>query len=573
MRKLLEYCKRRFRLADSSSPTKSLLLLLAVGGIIAAAVWLFSSAGSAQLVYLTSTPLSSSQLSRATTLLEKLGHTYRITDSYILVEPAHKDDLLAGLDLLSDFSQAQSSAYDPAANVSSIFASETERQRSWKLNREKALASQIRAFKGLRAAQVFLADPSRSGFGPTRNQSTATVTVWTDNDQPVDFELAQAIRQTVAGTIADLQPKNVHVIDASNGQYLPQIVASSTQASTGPESPALIAYLPALRRKAETIEAQWEQKIRSKLSYIQRLVVSVHINPLSLFNSAQSAGPDVASALSPTSEPDISVSIAVPRSHLLGLYLQQNHTAAAATDAELQPIAAEQIAKITTSARAIIGRPASSHVHVDWYYDIPPSAQTSAEAGTPSAGIDSPSPFTRWLQLPFLLAALAIVALAVLVVVLSRRVAGSNRRQRAIALARLNAEKHYLDFSPIAEPSARPSISAPAEPSLYRGPAGLEVSAFEELIHLDDATLRGLLRRTDPQIIALALRTAPEKLRHRILAGLSYERRQAVHDHPDFLAPVRLSDIEAAQQELVDLLEVPDHSTAELAAAADEAPA
>jgi flagellar motor switch protein FliG len=86
---------------------------------------------------------------------------------------------------------------------------------------------------------------------------------------------------------------------------------------------------------------------------------------------------------------------------------------------------------------------------------------------------------------------------------------------------------------------------------------------------LDDATLRGLLRRSDSQIIALALRTAPDKLRHRILAGLSYQRRQSVHDHPDFLVPARLSDIEAAQQELIDLLEIPDHSTAELAEAAN----
>ncbi len=96
---------------------------------------------------------------------------------------------------------------------------------------------------------------------------------------------------------------------------------------------------------------------------------------------------------------------------------------------------------------------------------------------------------------------------------------------------------------------------------------------FEGLLQLDDATLRGLLRRTDPQIIALALRTSPDKLRHRILAGLSYERRLAVHDHPDFLGPVRLSDIEAAQQELVDLLEIPDHSPAQLVSTTEESPA
>ena len=159
------------------------------------------------------------------------------------------------------------------------------------------------------------------------------------------------------------------------------------------------------------------------------------------------------------------------------------------------------------------------------------------------------------------------MSLLVLVVVLSRRVSNADSRQRAIALARLNAHKHHLDFSPVSEASAGPIV--PAKPSLYRGPVGIEVSAFEELVHLDDATLRGLLRRSDAQIIALALRTAPDKLRHRILAGLSYQRRQRVHEHPDFLAPARLSDIEAAQQELIDLLEIPDHSSVELAEAAN----
>ncbi len=570
MRKLLERCKRRLRLPGSSSPTTFFLLLLAGVGIVSAAIWLYSASSSPELVYLTSTPLSSSQLSQATALLDQLDRTYRINGSYVLLEPAHKDDLLARLDLLSDFSQDQTSGYASLANASSIFLSETERQRRWKLNREKALASQIRTFKGLRAAQVFLAGPSRLGFGPSRTQSTATVTVWTEDDQPLDFELAQAIRQTVAGTTADLQPKNVHVIDASNGQYMPHIVPSAQQASGAAGSPALISYLPALRRRANRLEAQWEQKIRNKLTYIPQLVVSVHINPLSLANGGTLPKTDT---LGSTSDPDISVSLAVPRSHLLSLYLRQNHAAADPTDADLQPITAEQTARITAVAKAIIGRPASAHVHVDWYYDLAPSAQASADTIPPSTPTDSPSSSARWLWAQYLVAALIIVALSTLVIVLSRRVAGSDRRQRAIALARLNAEKHYLDFSTIAEPSAPPSVPTPADSSLYRGPSGLEVSAFEELLHLDDATIRGLLRRTDPQIIALALRTAPDKLRHRILAALPYERRQAVHDHPDFLAPVRLSDIEAAQQELVDLLEIPDHSPAQLAAIADESPA
>ena len=561
MRELLQRCKRRFRLPESASPASSLLLLLAVAGIIAAGVWLFSFAGSVQLVYLTSTPLSSSQLSQATALLELSGRTYSVKDSYILVESAHKDELLGLLDLPSDLSQPQSSSYDSTASASSIFLSATERQHRWKLSLEKDLAAQIRAFKGLRDAQVFLAGPSKPSFGPTKNQSTATVTVWTKDDLPVDMDLAQAIRQTVAGAVAGLLPQNVQVTDGSHGQSLPQITASSTQAA------ALAAYLPALRRKAKTLETQWEQKIRSRLSYIPQLVVSVHINPRSLFNPTNSAAIDTAAAPTTASQPDISVSLSLPRSHLVNLYRQRNQSVAVLNDSDLEPIAAEQISRITTVTSAIIGRPTSSYIHVDWYNDTPPLAQASPEAITSIAPIGSASPFARWLELPLLIAVLAIVVLAVFVVLLSRRVSSSDRRQRAIALARLNAEKHYLNSSPIPQQLARPIV--PAEPPIYRGPAGLEVSAFEELLDLDDATLRGLLRRSESQIIALALRTAPDKLRHRILAGLPFQRRQNVHDQHDFLAPVRLSDIEAAQQELVDLLEIPDHSSPELAQAAN----
>lgn len=550
MRKLHEQGKRRFRLPDS----RSALLLLALVGIISAGLWLFSSTGSAELVYLTSKPLSSSQLSKATALLDQAGHAYRVRGSYILVESTHKDDLLKSLDLPCNSSEPQVPAYESTTSASSIFLSETERQCRWKLRRERDLASQISDFKSIRAAKVSLAGSSQPRFGSDPTPSTATVTVWTKDDQPVNLELAQAICQTVAGAVADVQPPNVKVIDANNGQSLPQITASSTQAS-------------ALQRKAKTLEAQWEQKISTKLSYIRRLIVSVHINPHSLFNPTDSAGIGIPPVLTIKSEPDISVSLSVPRSHLVNLYRQWNHQSAVVTDLDLQPIAAEQIAKISVLARAIIGQPTSSYIHVDWYHDNPPAAQASAATATPAAAIDSPSSFAAWLSLPLCIAVLAIVALVVSVVVLSRKVSNSNSRQRAIALARLTAEKHYLNYSPIAKPSAQPIVYA--EPPIYRGPAGLEVSAFEELLHLDDATLRGLLRRSDEQIIALALRTAPDKLRHRILAGLSHQRRQSVHDHQDFLAPVRLSDIEAAQQELVDLLEIPDHSSPELAGAAN----
>ena len=570
MRKLLqEFRKSRFRLPDSFSPTRALLLLFAVVGIVSAGVWLFSSAWTAKLVYLTSTRLSSSQLSQATALLDELEISYRTTDSYILVEPARKDELLGRMDFLSEpFKKGRAASYAPSPDASSIFLSETERQRRWKLSLEKALSSQIVGFKGIREAQVSLPERSRLGFGSSRVQSTASVTVWTKDDEPVDLALAWAIRQTVAGAVAELEAQNVHVIDASNGQPVP--LSYSAEALAKGESSAINLYLPALRRRAGQLEAKWERKICSKLSYIPRLIVSVHINPLSLLSSDVPSAKEPGPVASATFEPDISISLSVPRSYLLSLYRRENPTVTTPTDAELQNIGDDQIAKITALAGAIIGRPSSSYIHVDWYYDLSDSAKASAiTAGSTVTG--SASLFARLWQVEYLVGGLVVVSLGIFVIFLSRRIAHSNRRERAVALARINAEKHYLHFSAVEERPAEPGISSEALP--YHGPAGLEVSAFEELLQLDDATLRGVLRRTETQIIALALRTSPDKLRHRILAGLSHERRLDVHDHPDFLGPVRLSDIEAAQQELVDLLEIPDHSPAQLVTTTEESPA
>ena len=570
MRRFLEYCKRRLQTPAPSSPTRSVLLLLAVVGIISVVVWLFAASSSVQLVYLTSSSLSSSQLSQASACLDQLGQTYHIKGSYILVEPAHKQDLLARMDFLSDLPQPVSGDYERQAGTSGLFLTETQRQSRSNLKREHDLAAQIRTFKGVRTAAVFLAGSSRQGFGRTRTQPSASVTISTDHDQPIDPLLAQAIRRTLAGAIDSLDPKNVSVIDTGNGQPVP--LAFSAQDSANGESAPINLYLPALRRQAETLEAQWEQKIRTKLSYIPKLVISVNINPLSLANSRTLPKDD---ALNSTSDPDISVAIAVPHSYLLSLYRRQKAptsptSQADSTSVQFRSFAAEQITKITAAAAAIIGRPTASYVHADWFYDNPSPLKASAASAEPTATTNSTSLLSRSLEPSFLATALLVATLAASTVLLARKVAQSNRRQRAIALARIGAEKHHLHISPLRE--LAPGSTIHTEPSIYNAPAALQVSAFEELIELNQATLRGLLRRTEPQIIALALRTAPDKLRHSILAGLSHQRRQIVHDQPDFLGPVRLSDIEAAQQELVDLLDIPGHRTDEPVATVDELP-
>lgn len=554
MSKLMDFWERLFRQPVFSSSPRRVFLVLAVISIVLTGYWLFTYASTPELVSLTDQPLSSSQLSQAVSCLTQWQQTFQIRGSYILVEPARQKELLARMDFLSEIPEAQAPSQGDLLK-GSIFLSETERQQRWKLCREQALAAQIRNFKGLRAARVFLASPTKTGFGSVSTAPTASVVVWTDDDQPLDPDLAQAIRQTIVGTISGLTPANVHVIDAAAGYYLPTVSSDDTH------SAAIISHLPNLRRRAESLEGQWEQKISNKLSYIPDLFVSVHIDPQSLWTASQKTDAD-------TPQPDIAVSVNIPRSYLLNLSSQPSDPIAQPTDTEFQAITAEQIAKITALVKAIIGRPTSSFVHVDWYYDSIPAATLASTDATDSVHATAPAPISRWLQPAYISAAIAMISLLTLLAIFVRRLTGTNRRQRAIALSRLDAERHYLAYTP-AQQSTQQSGFTP-ESSPYLGPAGTEVSAFEELLKLDDATMRGLLARTEAQIVALALRTASDKLRRKILADLPCERRQDVHDHPDFLGPVRLSDIEAAQQELVDLLEISEPAEEQLVTSASE---
>ena len=551
MSKLMDFWNHLSRRPTFINSPRRIFLLVAVIGIIGTGYWLFSTASAPELISLSEQPLSKAQLSKASACLSKWGLTYKISGSFILVEPDKQADLLARMDFLSDSPAASAREYGDLLK-GGIFLSESQRHQRWRLSREEALAAQIRNFRGLRSARVFLADAARDGFGAARLEPSASVIVWTQDDQPLASELALAIRQTIAGSVSGLSTKNVHVIDAASGRY-----SSISSPSDRAGSP-----IRNFDRRADQLAAQWEQKIRDNLYYIPQLIVSV-----SLLASDQTPPGDVTPSSAAIAEPSISVAVNIPRSYLVALHYRRAVSDSIPTDTDVEAIAAEQIAKITATIRAVVGQPTSSHVHVDWYYDNPAAESVTLADTTAAVQQAWPSSFSRWLQPAYLAAAIAMVSLLALLAVVVRRWTGPNRQQRAIALSRLDAERHYLKYTAPEQSAQQASL---ALESSYSDPAATELSAFEELLKLDDATLRGLLTRTEPRIVALALRTASDDLRRKILADLACERRQAVLDHPDFAGPVRLSDIEAAQQELLDLLELPQSSDSELVASASD---
>ncbi len=74
---------------------------------------------------------------------------------------------------------------------------------------------------------------------------------------------------------------------------------------------------------------------------------------------------------------------------------------------------------------------------------------------------------------------------------------------------------------------------------------------FEDIVKLDDSAITRVLRDVETKELAMALKVASDELKARIMGTLSNRARQALQEEIEFLGPVRVSDVEAAQANIV----------------------
>jgi len=75
---------------------------------------------------------------------------------------------------------------------------------------------------------------------------------------------------------------------------------------------------------------------------------------------------------------------------------------------------------------------------------------------------------------------------------------------------------------------------------------------FDDLMKLDDKSIQALLKEVDNAQWALALKGASEELKAKIMGNLSQRASAMLQEEIQYLGPVRVSDVEAAQQQIVD---------------------
>ena len=77
---------------------------------------------------------------------------------------------------------------------------------------------------------------------------------------------------------------------------------------------------------------------------------------------------------------------------------------------------------------------------------------------------------------------------------------------------------------------------------------------FEDILTLDNRAIQTVLREVDNNELAIALKNANEDVQNVIFSNLSSRLADMIREDMEYMGPVRLKDVEDAQQKIVNII-------------------
>mgnify|MGYP002746700147 FL=1 len=102
-------------------------------------------------------------------------------------------------------------------------------------------------------------------------------------------------------------------------------------------------------------------------------------------------------------------------------------------------------------------------------------------------------------------------------------------------------EKHIMETLEVEEPELADEIRK-------------KMFVFEDILSLDDRAIQRVLRDVDNSDLALALKGATEEVQNVILNNLSKRLAVMIKEDMEYMGPVRMKDVEDAQQKIVNII-------------------
>jgi len=599
IRNVIRRLRRRMALMGRGGQLAAAVLAVCVLG---AGAWLVLWSSSGQWVPVFDQPLSAEDAVSAGALLEAGGIDHRCEAGRLLVRPeslVRVRSLLVGEGLMPAKSPG---VFNPLAHKGDIWTTDSQNAKRWQAAKMLWLSEQISDFAPVRRGTVVYEPGSPRRLGRPAVKPTAAVLVDMKGGQRPTAELVEAIADLVSGSIADMDRRDVRIVDNAGRSYR---VGDSTAAGA------------ALQRRQEA-EAYYVEKIRTALNHIDNVLIGVCVERQDKADKCTGA------------------SVLVPRSHFVSICRADG---AGADEQQIQSVIATHLTKIRQSVMAVIGTSNPDDVKVDWYHDsLAAPAAPAASDGLTSHGwriaggavaavgilaalgfylrirrrraateADESSaadefenaaarPFAFLAQAePEQLASLlggehpqtAAMVLANLSPQRAAEVLARMSDERQLEVARRIANLGDIDPDVVREVEgalarrlARQPLDAPttggtaslakilqhagyqtektvmkalsdASPTLAES-VQTRLFAFEDIVQIPPQRLRAALASLESDELAIALRTAGGDLKKRVLSSLSSASARHVRSEMERIGPVRLSDVEAARQRVVE---------------------
>ena len=77
---------------------------------------------------------------------------------------------------------------------------------------------------------------------------------------------------------------------------------------------------------------------------------------------------------------------------------------------------------------------------------------------------------------------------------------------------------------------------------------------FEDIVLLDNRSVQRILREIDAKDLAMAMKTASEDVKNLIFRNMSKRAVELLKEDMGYMGPVRLRDVEEAQQKIVNVI-------------------
>jgi len=77
---------------------------------------------------------------------------------------------------------------------------------------------------------------------------------------------------------------------------------------------------------------------------------------------------------------------------------------------------------------------------------------------------------------------------------------------------------------------------------------------FDDLVYVEDGGIQKALREIEQRELALALKSASEDIANKIYRNLSERAREMIREEIEYMGPVRLRQVEEAQQKIVSVI-------------------